>query len=144
MHISTKLSVAIHCLILISEYGDEMKLTSEMMATSTGCNPVIIRNIVSSLKKADMVSVKPGTGGTTLNCSPKDIDLYKVCMAIEPDALKKLIGIHSMPSPLCPVGKNINAVLSSSYEQVQTDLKNSLTSITLNSIITKYHKKLEA
>lgn len=143
MHISTKLSVAIHCLILISEYGDEIKLTSEMMATSTGCNPVIIRNIVSSLKKADIVSVKSGTGGTTLNCSPKDIDLYKVCMVIEPDALKKLIGIHSMPSPLCPVGKNINAVLNSSYEQVQTDLKNSLASITLDSIIANYHKESE-
>lgn len=141
MHISTKLSVAIHCLILISEYGDEIKLTSEMMATSTGCNPVIIRNIVSSLKKADIVSVKSGTGGTTLNCYPKDIDLYKVCMAIEPDALKKLIGIHSMPSPLCPVGKNINAVLSSSYDKVQTDLKNSLASITLDSIIANYHKE---
>lgn len=143
MHISTKLSVAIHCLILISEFGDEIKLTSEMMATSTGCNPVIIRNIISALKKAGIVSVKSGTGGATLNCSPKDIDLYKVCMAIEPNALKKLIGIHSMPSPLCPVGKNINAVLNSSYEQVQTDLKNSLESITLDSIIAKYHKELQ-
>lgn len=144
MHISKKLSVAIHCLILVSEFGDEMKLTSEMMAASTGCNPVIIRNIVSSLKKAGMVSVKSGTGGTTLNCSPKDIDLYKVCMAIEPVALEKLIGIHSMPSPLCPVGKNINAVLSSSYEQVQTDIKNSLASITLDSIIVQYHNELNS
>ncbi|MGN0461252.1 MAG: hypothetical protein ACI4HZ_02295 [Ruminococcus sp.] len=48
-----------------------------------------------------------------------------------------------MPSPLCPVGKNINAVLNSSYEQVQTDLKNSLASITLDSIIAKYHKELK-
>lgn len=143
MHISTKLSIAIHCLILINEYGDKMKLTSEMMAVSTGCNPVTIRNIISALKKAGILSVKFGTGGTTLNCPPEEIDLYTVYMAIEPNALKKMIGIHAMPSPLCPVGKNINSVLNSSYEPIQMDIKNSLASITLDTIINQYHKKLE-
>lgn len=50
MHISTKSSIAIHCLIVISEYGEQEKVTSEMLALSTGINPVTIRNIVSALK----------------------------------------------------------------------------------------------
>ncbi len=142
MHISTKLSIAIHCLILIYEYGDKMKLTSEMMAVSTGCNPVTIRNIISALKKAGILSVKFGTGGTTLNCPPEEIDLYKVYMAIEPNALKKMIGIHAMPSPLCPVGKNINSILKNPYSKICDDLTSSLKSITLKEIINQYHKEI--
>lgn len=142
MHISTKLSIAIHCLILINEYGDQMKLTSEMMAVSTGCNPVTIRNIISALKKAGIVSVKFGTGGTTLNCPPEEIDLYKVYLAIEPNALKKLIGIHAMPSPLCPVGRKINSILKKPYSKICDDLTSSLKSITLEEIITQYHKEM--
>ncbi len=143
MHISTKLSIAIHCLILVNEFGDKMKLTSEMMAVSTGCNPVTIRSIVSALKKAGILSVKFGTGGTTLNCPPEEIDLYKVYMAIEPNALKKMIGIHSMPSPLCPVGKNINKVLENPYNKICDDLTLSLKSITLKEITEEYHKTLK-
>lgn len=142
MHISTKLSVAIHCLIIINEYGDKMKLTSEMMAVSTGCNPVTIRNIISALKKAGILSIKFGTGGTTLNCPPDEIDLYKVYMAIEPNALKKMIGIHPMPSPLCPVGKRINSVLENPYSKICDDLTSSLKSITLNEIINQYHNEM--
>lgn len=142
MHISTKLSIAIHCLILINEYGDKMKLTSEMMAVSTGCNPVTIRNITSALKKAGILSVKFGTGGTTLNCLPEEIDLYKVYLAIEPNALKKLIGIHAMPSPLCPVGRKINSILKKPYSKICDDLTSSLKSITLEEIISQYHKEV--
>lgn len=51
MHISTKCSVAIHCLIFIYEYGENKKVTSDILSLSTGSNPVTIRNILSSLKK---------------------------------------------------------------------------------------------
>lgn len=53
MHISAKCSIAIHCLIFIYEYGDNKRVTSELLALSTGCNPVTIRNIVSALKKKE-------------------------------------------------------------------------------------------
>ena len=143
MHISTKLSIAIHCLILINEYGNKMKLTSEMIAVSTGCNPVTIRSIISALKKAGILSVKFGTGGTMLNCPSKNIDLYTVYMAIEPNALEKMIGIHAMPSPRCPVGKNIRKILQKPYGKIYDDLTASLKSITLKEITEEYHKTLE-
>ncbi len=141
MHISTKLSIAVHCLILINEYGDKIKLTSEMMAASTGCNPVTVRGIISALKKAGILSVKSGTGGTTLNCPPEEIDLYKVYTAIEPDAMKKLIGIHKKPSPLCPVGKIIYKVLDEPYTKISEDLSLSLKSITMEEIIERFHNE---
>ncbi len=78
MHISTKCSVAIHCLIFIYEYGEKTKVTSELLSCSTGINPVTIRNIMSALKKDGIISVKHGTGGTTLNCLPVEVDLYRI------------------------------------------------------------------
>ena len=143
MHISTKCSVAIHCLIFIYEYGETKKVTSELLSLSTGSNPVTIRNILSSLKKDGIISVKFGTGGALLNFPPREITLYRVCKAIEPDFLSKLIGIHSLPSPLCPVGKNIHAVLDCSYKKVHDDLCSSLQEITLEDVIADYHRFLK-
>ena len=143
MHISTKCSVAIHCLVFICEYGESKKVTSELLSLSTGVNPVTIRNIVSALKKDGILSVKFGTGGTTLNCSLNEITLYRICNAIEPDFLNKLIGIHAAPSCLCPVGRSIHDVLDSSYQNVREDLQKSLQNISMEEIMEKYHHETE-
>lgn len=139
MHISTKCSIAIHCLIFVSEYGQTQKVTSELLSLSTGSNPVTIRNIVSALKKEGILSVRFGTGGTTLSCPLEDITLYRICSAIEPDFLDRLIGIHTMPSPLCPIGKSIHSVLNISYEKIRRDLQDSLQSISMKDIVEHYH-----
>ena len=143
MHISTKCSVDIHCLVFICEYGESKKVTSELLSLSTGVNPVTIRNIVSALKKDGILSVKFGTGGTTLNCSLDEITLYRICNAIEPDFLNKLIGIHASPSCLCPVGRSIHGVLDSSYQNVREDLQKSLQNISMEEIMDKYHQQTE-
>ena len=138
MHISTKCSVALHCLLFIYEYGGKTKVTSELLSRSTGMNAVTIRNIMSALKRDGIISVKYGTGGATMNCAPDDINLYRVCKALEPDFLSKLIGVHRSPSPLCPIGRNIHHVLDCSYQKIRNDLKESLGKITLADIISDY------
>lgn len=140
MHISTKCSIAIHCLIFIYEYGESKKVTSQLLSMSTGSNAVTIRNILSSLRKEGIVSIKFGTGGTTLNCPLNEITLYRIYKAIEPDFISKLIGIHTLPSPLCPVRRNIHAVLNHSYEKIQNDLCKSLQNITMEDIIRDYNQ----
>ncbi|MFR7475561.1 Rrf2 family transcriptional regulator [Frisingicoccus sp.] len=140
MHISTKCSIAIHCLIFIYEYGESKKVTSQLLSMSTGSNAVTIRNILSSLRKEGIVSIKFGTGRTTLNCPLNEITLYRIYKAIEPDFISKLIGIHTLPSPLCPVGRNIHAVLNHSYEKIQNDLCKSLQNITMEDIIRDYNQ----
>jgi len=139
VHISTKCSVAIHCLIFISEYGETRRVTSELLSLSTGTNPVTIRNILSALKREKLISVKSGTGGATLRCPLREITLYRICKAIEPDFLSKLIGIHPMPSPLCPIGQTIHQVLDTSYKKVKDELADSLSRITMADIISDYH-----
>ncbi len=139
MHLSTKYSIAIHCLIFIAEYGEKTKVTSELLALSAGCNPVTIRNIISSLKKDGILSVKFGTGGAAISCPLNEITLYRIYSAIEPDFLSKLIGVHPSPSLFCPVGRNIHNILDISYNKVRDDLRRSLQSITMDEIIREYH-----
>ena len=139
MHISAKCSIAVHCLMFIAEYGESNKVTSELLSRSTGINPVTIRNILSALKKDGIISVKPGTGGAALACPPGDVSLYRICLAIEPDFLSKLFGVHLTPSHFCPIGQNIHQVLDASYQKVTDEFSNSLRSITLADMIAEYH-----
>lgn len=142
MHISTKCSVAIHCLIFIQEYGEKAKVTSKLLSRSSGINAVTIRNILSALKRDGIISVRYGTGGARMNCPLGEISLYRLCRALEPDFLSKLIGLHPAPSDSCPVGRNIYPVLDRSYGRIRNDLKASLESITLEQVMADYQECL--
>ena len=61
MQLSMKCSVAVHCLIFIHEARGAAKVTSTLLAQSTGANPVVIRNILSALRKAGLITVARGT-----------------------------------------------------------------------------------
>lgn len=143
MHISHKCSIAVHCLIFINEYGEENKVTSELLSLSTGCNPVTIRNILSAMKKDGIIDVKFGTGGATLAVPIQDISLYRVCAAVDPKAVEKMISVHPAPSPLCPVGRNIEEVLDQTYKILKEDLVSSMKSITMEKIVKDYRAILE-
>lgn len=131
MHISTKCSVTLHCLLFIYEYGEKTKVTSKLLSCSTGVNPVTIRNIMSALKKDGIISVKHGTGGATLNCHPGEISLYRLGRALEPDFLSRLMGMHPSPSSLCPVSQNIHTVLPTPYPFLLKSIAHSSFSINL-------------
>ena len=143
MHISNKCSIAVHCLIFIFEYGTEKKVTSELLSLSTGCNPVTIRNILSALKKNGIIEVKSGTGGATLAVPLSEISLYRICHAVDPAAIEKMISIHGTPSPFCPVGRNIHAALYGKLQDVQKDFEESLKKHKLGDVISDLHRKIE-
>jgi len=127
-------------MLFLHEYGTDRKVTSELLALSTGCNPVTIRSIMSALKKAGMVEAISGRGGMRLCCPLQEITLYRVCMAVEPDCLDELIGLHPAPSPLCPIGRNIHSVLKISYHKLQERVREDLRSITLLDIAEGYDR----
>ena len=143
MHISNKCSIALHCLLFIHEYGGAKKVTSELLALSTGCNPVTIRNLISAMRKDGIIDVKSGTGGATIAVPLREITLYRVCAAVDPEALDKMIGIHAAPSPFCPVGRNIRGVLDQTYGALRADMIESMQSITLEKLVADYHAALE-
>lgn len=103
MRINTKCSIALHCILFIAIYENNLKITSEVLAKSTGCNAVIIRNILSLLQKAGIISITRGMGGAHLLKEACDLTLWDIYRSLEPNGLGHLMGVHPEPSPDCPV-----------------------------------------
>lgn len=135
MQISIKCSVAVHCLIFIHEAKGIAKVTSNLLAESTGSNPVVIRNILSALKKAGLITVPRGTGGAELCTDPSQITLYQIYSALEPNGVTSIIGIHPCDGRPCPVAQNIRKVLEPPYHKIEDAVKNAMEEITLQSMI---------
>lgn len=135
MQISMKCSVAVHCLLYIWEARGKARVTSTLLAQSTGCNPVVIRNILSALKKAGLITVPRGQGGAELCRKPEQITLHEIYTALEPKGLSSLIGIHSCDGRACPVAKNIRRVLRRPYNKIEQAITSTMDSITLASMI---------
>lgn len=135
MQISMKCSIAVHCLLFIWEARDRARVTSTLLAQSTGCNPVVIRNTLSALKKAGLITVPRGQGGAKLCKDPAEITLHEIYAALEPDGLSSLIGIHPCGGRSCPVAQNIRRVLQKPYQQIEDAIAATMDSITLASMI---------
>ena len=139
MQISMKCSVAVHCLIFIHEAKGVARVTSTLLAESTGCNPVVIRNILSALKKAGLITVHRGTGGAELCANPAEITLYQIYTALEPEGVTSLIGIHPCQGRPCPVAQNIRQVLRTPYHKIEDAVRTTMESITLQSMLDDFH-----
>ena len=133
MQISQKLSIAVHCLVFI--HKSQVKVTSMILSASTGINPVIIRNLLSSLKKAGIITVARGTGGARLTRQPQDISLYDVFVAVEGNERSGLIGIHACKNNMCPIARNIGFALERQYIQVEDAVIQKLKTLTLQNVI---------
>lgn len=139
MQISMKCSVAVHCLIFIHEAKGIAKVTSNLLAESTGSNPVVIRNILSALKKAGLITVPRGTGGAELCADPSQITLYQIYSALEPNGVTSIIGIHPCDGRPCPVAQNIRKVLKAPYHKIEDAVKKAMEEVTLQSMIDDFH-----
>ena len=135
MQLSMKCSVAVHCLLFIWEARGKARVTSTLLAQSTGANPVVIRNILSALKKAGLITVPRGQGGAELCRDPEQITLYQIYAALEPQGLTSLIGIHPCDGRACPVAQNIRRVLRHPYRQIEDAIAATMDGITLASLI---------
>lgn len=145
MKINTKCSLALHVLLAIAVFSDKVKMTSEAIAKSTGSNPVIIRNILGSLKQAGIVAVHRGSGGAELAMSPAEITIWKVYIAVDPTSLHDLIGLHPNPSHLCPVGCKIYDLLEEPYSAIRKSVQASMSKYTLADLLARYEslKRIE-
>jgi len=140
MRLNMKCSIAVHALILISEFEEKEKITSELLAKSIGCNSSAVRSILNSLQKAGIISITRGIGGAHLEKTPPEITLWDVYSALEPQGLEHMIGVHPNPSPFCPVGHCIEAVLSEPYGEIAEAVKAQMKNITLHQILNRYHQ----
>ena len=144
MRINTKCSIALHCLIVIHECEGRQKVTSELLAQSTGCNPAAIRSILSALQKAGIITTTRGVGGAVMNVSPEDLTVWRVYSAVEPDKLGQFIAMHPRPSEECPVGCRIHSVLDRSYQGIIDSVRKTMEETTLKNILDIFYEDLNS
>ena len=133
MKISSRFTIAVHTLLCILEFKDE-KMTSSLISDSVNVNPVIIRNILIQLQKADIITVKRGTGGISLIRKIENIPFLDIFNAVESLDDNKLFSFHEHPNKKCPVGSRINDILQPKLDDVQHAMEKELKKTTLKDI----------
>ncbi|MDF2946428.1 MAG: Rrf2 family transcriptional regulator [Bacillales bacterium] len=142
MKISSRFSVAVHILSIISTQNEDI-CTSEFIAGSVNTNAVVIRRIMGMLKKAGYIQVRLGTGGASLQKRLVEITLLDVYRAVEVVDEGELFQIHENPNPNCPIGANIQATLEIILLQAQEAMENVLKNVTMNDLVEVLNKKIE-
>lgn len=135
MRPSTRLTVAIHILTLLADgSADGQPMTSEYIAGSVNTNPVVIRRLLAMLREAKLVRSQGGPGGGWQLVVPAArITLRDVYRAVESDPLFPLHA--STPNPRCPVGRNIQSIVSGRYEQAQRAVEKELEGTTIADLL---------
>ncbi len=141
MRINTRFPVAVHMLALM-ELNKTQPPTSEIMALSIGTNPVVIRQLMSSLKKAGLIKAQGGIPGGKLAKPQEEITLLEIYRAVQTRSDAALFDIHPSPNPMCPIGRNIEGALDEPLFVAQTAMENALESFTLKDITTYISEKI--
>ena len=144
MQISSRFTIAVHVLICIETFKNDHKVTSDFLASSVNVNPVVIRRLLQQLKKAGIVKVVRGSGGTDVEKPLNEITLLDIYNAVECVEEGKLFHLHENPNPLCPVGKNIHAILDIRLEKIQKAMEKELESVTIQDVMKDTKKLIEA
>ena len=134
MQISSRLTVAVHVLLCIEVFKDQRKVTSDFLASSVNVNSVVIRRILQQLKKAGIVRVTRGSGGADTARPLEEITLLNLYHAVACGDGEGLFHFHEDPNSLCPVGRNIHAVLDGRLEEVQAAMEREMNSVTMQDI----------
>ncbi len=142
MGISSRFTVGVHMLTLLA-IDRNSRCTSEWIAGSVNTNPVVIRRITGMLKRAGLVDVQAGKGGTSLARDLDEITLLDVYKAVEVVEEGHLFSFHENPNVECPVGANIQSVLEIILIQAQEAMEHVLANVTVQQLVTSLQSKIQ-
>ena len=131
---SSKLSVSIHILCLVALAAHP--ITSDYIAGSIGTNPVLVRRLMGQLKRAGLLNTQTKLGATGLTKPPEKITLLEIFRAAEPQ--QRLFDIHAGTNMNCPVGANINKILTQLYGGIQQQMETQLEKVRLSDLLIKF------
>ena len=130
---SNRFSIAIHALGLLARAEDK-PLKSEQIACLVKTNPVVIRRILSELRRAQIVVSQAGAaGGTRLARKPEEILLVEIYRVIES---RQIFALHRRkPDEKCEIGQSIEVVLLQIQNKLDRAIEDGLGKITLADVL---------
>lgn len=145
MQITNKFTIAVHMICATEYFKQSTTVTSSLLSSSTGANPVVVRTIMSSLRDSGILDISQGKTGIGLKRPINEINLFDVYNAVDADDNDGLFHFHDNPNMDCPVGKNIHYALDGKLIKIQDSMYKQMQEIKLsdiyNDIIAKIDKK---
>ena len=132
MSTNSQFTIMVHILALLANAREP--LSSAIIAGSVNTHPVVIRQTVALLRDAGLVETLPGcSGGARLTREPAAITLCDVYRLVKAETL---FALHpNAPNPLCPIGRNIQAVLVDVSAEMDTLLSKALAGISIADVL---------
>ena len=144
MQITSRFTIAVHIITAVDYFGDEETVTSSFLDGSIGSNPVIVRSVMSDLKKAGLISISQGKSGISLSRPIEDISFYDIYKATECVDDSGLFHFHDNPNMKCPVGRNIHRAMSGRLKQVQDKMEDALREITAADVVNSIKNDIDS
>ena len=133
MRTSCRFAMAVHVLAVLA-YKDGDPVTSALLAGSVNTNPVIIRRLLLSLKRAKLVETRKGVGaGSRLSRSAHRINLAQIYRAVE--GSEPFSSPSRKPNRGCPVGNCIRETLGKVFASAESALERDLEKTTLADVV---------
>lgn len=133
--ITSKFTIAIHVIACISYFKDKYPVTSRFLAGSTGANPVIIRNVMSDLKKAGIIESRQGKTGINITKPLNEITFYDIYKAIDAVGEGGIFRWNEKVNMKCPVGRNIHEAIGDKLAIIQKTMEDKMKTITMADVV---------
>mgnify|MGYP003235928740 FL=1 len=135
---NSSFSIAVHALVYLNHM--EKVLSSEELAQNICTNPVLIRKVMSKLKKAGLVDTKGGNSGGYIFIADADkLTLDQVAEVID----AKFVGSPRRSGDMnkeCLIASGMGEIMQNIYRQLDENCKKSLHGITVADIDRKILK----
>ena len=133
MKTSSRFVVAVHSLTaldLAPVIKRKETLSSEEIAESVNTHPVVIRRLLSSLRKAGLVTSQTGPGGgSKLARHAEQITLLEVYQMVEDGRLFHLH--YNTSNQACPIDSNIQGVMDAVFSRAENAVAGVLSEVTV-------------
>jgi Rrf2 family protein len=133
MRQSSQFPLAVHLLVALS-FRPEDYISSDSLSGTVNTNPVVVRRIVASLRRAGFVVSQPGVaGGVRIAKSSRQISLLDVYTAV---GQGELFRMHN-PNRACPIGKRIPDALGEFLPKAEQAFERSLSEASVEDVARK-------
>jgi len=134
MAVNTRFATGVHTLVLLAAEPDTLQ-TSNDIADKLNTNAVVIRRVLASLQKAELVSSQKGpSGGSRLSRPAKSITLRGIYRAVENGA------VFHAPSLSGSAALRVASTLDKVFSESQRALEQELDKTTLAQLVKKLSK----
>ncbi|MEO8354216.1 MAG: Rrf2 family transcriptional regulator [Chthoniobacteraceae bacterium] len=133
MAANCRFAFAVHVLSVLASHP-ESGVTSDKLAASVNTNPVVIRRLLTTLRRAGFICTQKGARtGSRLCHEPGEITLDQIYRAVESGP--SFSPHPHTPNQKCPVGQRIEMVLTEVFASAQSALEHALSERSLADVV---------